>query len=145
VPAQVRFVGASDDLNTASLLDIARWMLPIVVWMAIGYLGWLTLLEHRRPSLRGGGWTSERDWAITGGLFAAFLLTRLFALDDGAAQSGFHQTPDPNVLLLVDAPLDIARAMVRFLGSASIAAILLRVTFQAIEPFRAGRSAGVQP
>jgi hypothetical protein len=142
LPAQARLVEVSDDLNTGSLLDITRWMIPIVVGMAIGYLGWLAIVEHRRPSLRGGGWTSERDWAVTGGLFVAFLLTRLFVLGDGAAQSGVHATADPAVSLLVDAPIDIARAMVRFLASASIAAILLRLVFQAVEPWRARRRAG---
>lgn len=127
VPPQVRLVELSPDLNTSSLGDVARWLVPIVLGMALGYLAWIIVFERRRPTLRGSGWTSERDWAITGGLFAAFLLTRLFALEDPTSVSGLSSTPDPNVYLLVDAPIDIARAMIRFLASASIAAILFRV------------------
>jgi hypothetical protein len=146
LPVQSRLVENTPELGNASVLDVLRWLIPIFVGMGIGFLGWLALFEHRRPSLRGGGWTSERDWAVTGGLFAAFLLTRLFLLADPTSVSGLYPTQDPGVFVLVDAPIDIARAMVRFLASASIAGIVLRVLFQAIEPLRARRRAGsVQP
>jgi hypothetical protein len=128
LPPQVRLVERGPELNTSSLADVARWLLPIAIGMGVGYLAWVLAFERRRPTVRGGGWTSERDWAITGGLFAAFLLTRLFALEDGTSVSGLYPTNAADVYLLVDAPIDIAKAMVRFLASASIAAILFRVT-----------------
>ena len=137
LPAQVRVVEVTPELGTSSFQDVVRWLLPIFAGMAIGYVGWLSVFEHRRPSLRGGGWTSERDWAITGGLFAAFLLTRLFALEDPTSASGLYPTPDSKVFLLVDAPVDIAKVMIRFLASATIAAVLLRLIFDWLQSRRA--------
>jgi hypothetical protein len=140
LPAQLRLVEKTPELGNASLQDVLRWLVPIFLGMAIGYVAWLGLFEHRRPSLRGGGWTSERDWAITGGLFAAFLLARLFALEDATSVSGLYPTPDSNVYLLVDAPVDIARVMIRFLASASIAAVLFRLVTDWRQAFRGRRA-----
>jgi hypothetical protein len=144
LPAQIRLVevGPGADVGSSSLQDVLRWLLPIFAGMAVGYLAWVLAVERRRPTLRGGGWTAERDWAITGGLFAAFLLTRLFALEDPSAASGLYPTGDPGVDLLVDAPVDIAKVMIRFLASASIAAVLFRVVNDWREAMGRSRAAG---
>jgi hypothetical protein len=139
LPAQIRLVPSGQDLGDSTVQDILRWYAPILVGMGAGYVAWVIAFEHRRPSLRGSGWTSERDWAITGGLFAAFLLTRLFSLSDPTAVSGLHGTAGSSVAVLVDAPVDIARTMIRFLASGSISAILFRVASDWRDAFRARR------
>lgn len=127
LPPELRLVSRALDLEAASLPDILRWYLPILGGMGVGYVAWLRMFEQRWPTLRGGGWTNERDWAITAGLIGAFLLTRLFSLGDPTTVSGLHATGNPDQLLLVDAPVDVARTMIRFLASGSIVAVLCRV------------------
>ncbi len=106
--------------------------------MAIGYVVWVGVVEHRRPSLLGRPWTGERDWAITGGIFVAYLLTRIVVPTDPGQAGGLYSTADPEVLLRVDAPVDVAIVLVRFLMSASISAVLLRVIVDALPNRRVG-------
>jgi hypothetical protein len=145
LPTRMRLVEVGPELGTSSFGDILVWFVPVVLGMALGFVAWLALIEHRRPTFRGGGWTAERDWAITGGMFVGYILLRVFTPSTGAGASGLYPTGDAGVFLLVDAPIDVAMALIRFLASATIAAVLLRLVFDWLQPLRARRDGRAEP
>jgi hypothetical protein len=141
VPARMELVRNTVGLPPIALVELFLWFGPLLLGMGVGYVAWVMLFEHRRPSLLGRGWSAERDWAITGGVFAAFLLGRLLAPAPGELATGVYSTGDPNVVLRVDAPVDIAMTLVRYLATTGIAAVMLRLVFDAYQAMREGPAA----
>ena len=140
LPPRIEFVGTGEGLPAISTASLFVWFGPLLVGMVVGYVAWVMIFEHRRPSLLGRGWSAERDWAITGAVFVAFFVGRLFAPSTREIATGVYSTGDPNVVLRVDAPVDIAITLVRYLASAGIASVLLRLVFDAYQSLR-GRPA----
>lgn len=140
LPARMQLVRMGPELNALWLEGLILPFAAMVLGMAVGYLVWIMVFEHRRPSLLGRPWSGERDWAITGGLLVAYFLGLLLkpAARDGA--SGLYSTSDPVLVLQVDAPVDIAIVFVRYLASASITAVMLRLVIDRLQPFRARRA-----
>jgi hypothetical protein len=134
LPPRLELVETGAQLGGVAPETVLLWLGPMVAGMAVGYVVWTMLFEHRRPSLVGRPWSGERDWAITGGLFVAYVLTRALVPPASERASGLYSTGDPALFLLVDAPVDTAIALVRFLASAGIGAVLLRLVFDALQP-----------
>jgi hypothetical protein len=136
VPPRIELVQKGADPPPIAFAELLLWFGPLLVGMVIGYVAWVVLFEHRRPSLLGRGWSAERDWAITGGVFVAFFIGRLLAESPGELATGVYPTGDPNIVLRVDAPVDIAITLVRYLATTGIAAVMLRLVFDAWEAAR---------
>ena len=136
LPPRMELVGIGPELAEVNFVDLLLWFGPLLIGMALGYIGWVMAFEHRRPSLLGRGWTAERDWAITGAVFVAFFLGRFLASSSSESATGLYPTGDPNVFLHVDAPVDIAITLVRYLATTGIAAVMLRLVFDAYQAAR---------
>ena len=136
VPPRIELAGIGQGLPAIGFGDLLLWFGPLLVGMVVGYVVWVVAFEHRRPGLLGRGWSAERDWAITGAVFVAFVLGRLLAPGPGALATGVYSTGDPNVVLRVDAPVDIAITLVRYLATTGIAAVMLRLVFDAYQAMR---------
>ena len=137
LPPRMTLVTIGPELNPGPLEGLVLPLVLMVVGMAVGYVAWVGAFEHRRPSLLGRPWTGERDWAITGGIFVAYVLTRAVIPTEPRQAGGLYPTGDPEVLLRVEAPVDIAIALVRFLMSASISAVVLRLVIDSLQSMRA--------
>lgn len=135
LPPRVELAQAGQ-LPPVGITDLLLWFGPLLVGMVVGYVAWVALFERRRPSLLGRGWSAERDWAITGAVFVAFFLGRLLAPAAGETATGVYATDDPNLVLRVDAPVDIAITLVRYLASTGIAAVLLRLLIDGYQAMR---------
>ncbi len=140
VPPRIELVQDGLELPAITIVDLVLWFGPLLVGMVVGYVTWIMAFEHRRPSLLGRGWSAERDWAITGALFVAFFVGRLLAPSPSELATGVYSTSDPNVVLRVDAPVDIAITLVRYLATTAIAAVLLRLVMDAWQSWRAPRA-----
>ncbi len=139
VPPRMTLVRIRPEVELVSV-DVLLWLVPLLLGMTVGYVVWAVVFEHRRPSLLGRPWSGERDWAITGGLFVAYVLMRTIIPPARDRASGLYSTEDPVQFLLVDAPVDIAIVLVRFLASAAISAALLRLVFDWVDPLRTRRA-----
>ena len=126
VPARIELVPTGSGLPGIQVAELFLWFGPALAGMALGYVAWVLTFEHRRPTVFGRAWSAERDWAITGAVFAAFLLGRLLGPSTDVA-TGVYETGDPTLVLRVDAPADVAITLVRYLATAGISAVLLRV------------------
>lgn len=140
VPPRIELVQEGQDPAAIGILDLILWFGPVLVGLVVGYVVWVSAVEHRRPSLLGRGWSAERDWAITGAVFVAFFVGRLLAPPSSELATGVYSTGDPTVVLRVDAPVDIAITLVRYLATTGIVAVLLQFVFDAYQAFRGRRS-----
>jgi hypothetical protein len=136
VPPRMELVQKGAEPAPIAFGELLLWFGPLLVGMVIGYVTWVVVFEHRRPSVLGRGWSAERDWAITGGVFAAFFLGRVLAPTPIELATGVYPTGDPNVVLRVDAPVDVAITLVRYLATTGIAAVMLRLVFDAWQAAR---------
>jgi hypothetical protein len=139
VPPRIELASTGQGLPAIEFVDLLLWFGPMLLGLVVGYVAWVMAFEHRRPSPLGRGWSAERDWAITGAVFVAFFLGRLLTPTTREIATGVYPTGDPSLVLRVDAPVDIAITLVRYLATTGIAAVMLRLVFDAYQAARGRR------